>query len=94
MHIHLEPVMHVFRGYDDPNGYEKRHRYRVVGSVFLLGNGRARVFATHGELDRETIENLAAELRKLGVHTVLVERHGIEQELKTGRATASKEKRA
>lgn len=92
MHIHFEPVMYVFRGYTDPQGYEKRQQYDLVGSVFMLGDGRARVFATHGELDRRTIGAIADGLREKGIHTVLVERHGVEQQWQTGRATACKEK--
>lgn len=88
MHIHLHPVMYTGYGYPNPGGFENRRPYDLVFSVFMLGNGRARVFATHGELDRKTVVNIANELREKGVHTVLVERHGIEEEWSTGRATA------
>lgn len=89
LHIHMEPVMYVARGYADPDGYAKRHAYELVVSVFVLGNGKARVFATHGELDRATVVKLAGELEKLGVHTVLVDRHGVEQEWKLSRAAGA-----
>lgn len=86
LHIHMEPVMYVARGYADPDGYAKRHAYELVVSVFVLGNGKARVFATHGDLDRATLGRLARALGDLGVHTVLVDRHGVEQEWKLSRA--------
>lgn len=94
LHLHLEPVMCVCRGYTDPNGYEYKHAYELVLSIFMLGDGRARVFAAHGDLDRATTVKLAAELEQLGVHTVLVSRHGVEQEWKTGRATAPAARRS
>lgn len=88
LHLHLEPVMFVCRGYAHPDGYANKHAYELVLSVFALGDGRARVFAAHGDLDRATIVRLAGELERLGIHTVLVNRHGVEQEWKVGRATA------
>lgn len=80
LHLNLEPVMYVGRGYTQPNGYERHQAYELVFSVFMLGDGRARVFATHGELDRATVMTLGGMLDALGVHTVLVNRHGVEQE--------------
>lgn len=88
LHIHMQPVMYVFRGYREADGFERRMPYELVGSVFDLGDGRARVFATQGEIDRPTLHLLGDELRGLGIHTVLVERHGVEQQWSTGRATA------
>lgn len=87
MHLHLQPVMFVFRGYRTPDGFEQRRPYDLVGSVFDLGDGRARVFATLGEITRGVVEQLAAQLRDRGIRTVLVERHGVEQEWSVGRAT-------
>ncbi len=80
LHIHLEPVMYVGRGYASPDGFKHHHAYELVFSVFMLGDGRARLFATHGELDRATVMTLAGQLESLGVHTVLVDRHGVEQQ--------------
>lgn len=88
LHLHLEPVMYVARGYASADGYAQRHAYELVLSVFMLGNGRARVFAAHGELSRATIARLAGALEAVGVHTVLVDRHGVEQEWKLSRAGA------
>ena len=88
LHIHMAPVMYVFRGYREPDGYERRLPYDLVGSVFDLGDGRARVFATQGELDRGAVQQLADLLREIGIRTVLVERHGVEQQWSTGRATS------
>lgn len=88
LHLHLEPVMYVCRGYADPNGYAHAHAYELVLSVFMLGDGRARVFAAHGEITRATLVRLADELRARGVDTVLVNRHGVEQEWKIDRATS------
>jgi len=62
LHIALDPVLYVGRGYAQPDG-------------------RARVFGAHGTLDKPTLLNLAAELRALGVHTVLMQRHGAEREI-------------
>jgi hypothetical protein len=88
MNLHLEPVMYVVRGYaNDPEGYANKRAYDLVLSVFMLGDGRARAFAAHGDLDTATVRALAGELQQLGIHTVLVNRHGVEQECKTGRAT-------
>lgn len=86
LHLHLEPVMYVVRGYTQSEGYANRQAYELVLSVFMLGDGRARVFAAHGEMDRPTTVKLAQALQGLGVHTLLVNRHGVEQEWKTGRA--------
>lgn len=80
LHIHLEPVMYVGRGYAHPDGYQHKHAYELVFSVFMLGDGRARVFAAHGELERATVMIIANQLAAMGVHTVLVNRHGVEQE--------------
>ncbi|MFN3985722.1 MAG: hypothetical protein ACK4KV_09530 [Rhodocyclaceae bacterium] len=82
LHLHLEPVMYVCRGYADPNGYAHKHAYELVLSIFILGDGRARIFAAHGEISRATLVRLAAQLRGLAVDTVLVNRHGVEQEWK------------
>lgn len=94
MHIHGEAVMYVYRGYDQPDGYEQRMPYRFVASIFAIGNGRARAFATHGDIDRATIQAMAADLLDKGIHTLLVERHGVEQEWSLGRATAHPTRRA
>lgn len=84
MHIHLEPVTYVGRGYSQPGGYEDRRPYDLVFSVFMLGDGRARVYAAHGEMDRTTFKQICKALADRGVHTALVERHGIEQQWSTG----------
>jgi hypothetical protein len=87
MHIHLEPVTYVGRGYAQPGGYEARRPYDLVFSVFMLGDGRARLYAAHaerGELDRATCKQICKALAEKGVHTLLVERHGVEQQWSTG----------
>ena len=80
LQIHLEPIMFVGRGYSNPDGVVRELAYELVFSAFLLGDGRARVFATHGELNRATVMAIGAALRAIGVHTVLVRRHGVEDE--------------
>lgn len=80
LHIDLEPVMYVGRGYVHPDGRSRGEGFELVFSVFMLGDGRARVFAAHGEMDRKTVTALAEQLEALGVRTVLVRRHGVEQE--------------
>lgn len=84
MHIHLEPVTFVGRGYAEPGGYEARRPYDIVFSVFMLGDGRARIYAAHGDVDRASFRELLRQLAEKGVHTALVERHGVEQEWHTG----------
>lgn len=79
LHIDLEPIMYVGRGYVRPDGRKRHDPYDLVFSVFMLGDGRARAFATHGEMSRATVMNAARELRALGVHTVLADRHGVEE---------------
>lgn len=81
LHIHLDPVLYVGRGHAQPDGAAQQQPFELVFSVFVLGAGRARVFGAHGTLDRGTVRNLASALRNLGVHTVLVQRHGIEREI-------------
>lgn len=71
--------MFTVRGFADPDGYAKRHAYELVMSVFLMGNGRARAFAAHGEISRATMQQLSERLQALGVDTLLVDRHGVEQ---------------
>lgn len=87
MHVHGETVQVVYRGYDHPDGYRLRHKYRFVAVVFLLGE-RARAFATMGELGRLAIQGIAEDLLARGVKTLLVERHGVEQSWQLGRATS------
>jgi hypothetical protein len=83
--------MYVVRGYaHDPDGYANKRPYDLVLSVFMLGDGRARAFAAHGELDAATVRALAAELHQLGIHTLLANRHGVEQEWQTGRVGPKK----
>jgi predicted alpha/beta hydrolase len=84
MHINLEPVMYVGRGYQLADGYEQRRPYDLVFSVFKVREGVARVFAAHGEIDRATFKRISKALAEKGFHTALVERHGIEQEWSTG----------
>jgi hypothetical protein len=79
MHLHFEPVMYVFRGYAQAGGFDRHAPYDLVGSVFCLGDGRARIFATQGDLDATTIRQLAEGLKERGIHTVLINRHGVEQ---------------
>lgn len=86
LHLHFEPVMYVVRGFNHPKGYELLHAHELVLSVFMLGGGRARVFGAHGELTRSTMRDLADKLETMGIHTILVDRHGVEQEWKTGKA--------
>jgi len=81
LHIALDPVLYVGRGYAQPDGRAQQQPFDLVFSVFMLGDGRARVFGAHGTLDKPTLLNLAAELRALGVHTVLMQRHGAEREI-------------
>ena len=81
LHIALDPVLYVGRGYTQPDGWAQQVPFELVFSVFMLGDGRARVFGAHGTLDKPTLLNLAAELRRLGVHTVLMQRHGVEREI-------------
>ncbi|MDP3871282.1 MAG: hypothetical protein Q8Q80_01345 [Methyloversatilis sp.] len=84
MDINLEPVMYVGRGYTLADGYEGRQPYELVFSVFKVSEGRARVFAAHGEIDRATFKQISKALADKGFHTALVERHGVEQEWNTG----------
>ena len=81
LRIELEPVQFIARGYDRPGGYAQRVPYRLVLNVFLLGDGRARVFGAHGKFDRATLLCLGRALRGKGVTRVLIERHGVEREL-------------
>lgn len=81
LHIDLDPILYVGRGYAEPDGRARQAPFDLVFSVFMLGDGRARVFGAHGTLDKATLLNLAGELRKLGVHTVLMQRHGVEREI-------------
>ncbi|ANQ83687.1 hypothetical protein dqs_0611 [Azoarcus olearius] len=92
LHIHLEPVMYVGRGYVAPDGFAHKHAYEMVCSIFMLGDGRARVFAAHGDMDRGTVTSLAGQLEALGIHTVLVNRHGVEQEWQVASATCKARK--
>lgn len=84
MHINLECVMYVGRGYAEAGGFEAREPYDLVFSVFKVAEGVARVFAAHGELPREAFRQICAELAGKGFHTALVERHGVERALPTG----------
>lgn len=81
LRIELEPVQFIVRGYDSADGYAQRTPYRLVLNVFLLGDGRARVFGAHGKFDRATLVRLGRALREKGVTSVLIERHGVEREL-------------
>lgn len=94
LHLHFEPVMYVGRGYAHPDGFKHHHAYELVFSVFMLGDGRARVFATHGELTRATVATMAEQLEAMGVHTVLVDRHGVEQEWRVRRGCEKASKTA
>lgn len=82
MPLHFEPVMYVVRRFATVDGYDNRDHYDLVFSVFNLGHGRARAFAAHGEIDRASLREAAAGLRERGIHTLLVDRHGVEQEWK------------
>lgn len=84
LHIELEPIQYIGRGYACADGRAQHQPYALVFSVFLLGDGRARIFGAHGGLGRGTVAAIAAELRALGVHTVLVNRHGVECEWPVG----------
>lgn len=81
LEIDLEPMLLIGRGYEVADGRAQRLPYQLVFSVFLLGDGRARVFGAHGEMSRETLVNLGQALRARGVRTVLMERHGVEREI-------------
>lgn len=84
MHINLETVMYVGRGYHLADGYEQRRPYDLVFSVFKVAEGVARVYAAHGEIDRATFKQICKSLAEKGFHTALVERHGVEQKWSTG----------
>lgn len=81
LHIDLEPALLIGRGYDDADGRARCAPYQLVFSVFLMGDGRARVFGAHGEMSKRTLINLGRALRQHGVHTVLMLRHGEEREI-------------
>lgn len=82
-HLHIEPIAYTVRAYAQPNGAAHGDPYEHVMSLFLVGNGRARIFATDGDTSHGTVIALAPRLQALGVHTVLLERHGIEREWDT-----------
>lgn len=66
LHLHFEPVMYVGRGYAHPDGFKHHHAYELVFSVFMLGDGRARVFATHGVEQEWRVRRGCEKSRKTG----------------------------
>lgn len=81
MYIDLQPSALVGRGYESKDGYEKRDPYKLVFSVFLLGDGEAYVHAMNGgRVSLQVIGQIAKKLHdEYGVVVVVAERNGKKQ---------------
>lgn len=76
IHLEMSTRTSEIRAYDQPGGYEKRVPYLAIVTVTHLTDQVVYLHSAKGIADRETWEKLLDLLRKSGVTTVMLERHG------------------
>lgn len=78
MFIHIAPEQYSFRGYEGGNSdsYANRDDYDLVGQIKILDGREAHISSVHGKITPQAKQNLFSQLKSMGIHTVVWERHG------------------
>jgi hypothetical protein len=83
MFIHFERVradVQIGRGYDTPDGYQKRAPFRMVLVLLEQGDGVGKIAGMlhrdNVQLSRDDWRDIGQALLREGIHSIELERHG------------------
>ena len=80
--VHLEATTYTVRLYADGKHFESRDPYDTVLTIHMLGPHKCYIFGCLGHITAARRESLYGQLKAIGVETILMERCGVDLEIK------------